>query len=439
MTLQKIFTNLCLVIWAIIPVFSPMMNRFMPFWIQYALIFLMLIFALLSNIKDGKLIVPISTERNYIFWILVLLMAFTGVTRDSYGSFRIMSCILLPLILRKRTDWIKSAFYIFAVVLGINVFFTLFFFLFPQYYHIIIDIYGSAPIGTSLGTAGYRAGISNHYSQNGIFISLFFMLIMVLIISGFSVNKKIRDNVKYIVIAGLAFAALLLTGKRGVLIFCICSIIFTYLLCSRKKLGKLVKIFIIAIVAVGILQMLSEVIPEIGYTFERFQLVGEDTASQERFAMWELAIQKFKNHPIIGNGFWSFKDFYHDNLSQYYHSSVQGYDRLNAHNVYLQLLCENGIVGEVIYLSAVGLMLAKTIKLIRNMYQFDSMELRFAALFSLCIQIFYCIYSVSGNCLYDVVFYFYALAMAITLALSNELNQYPTRLNTDRVLSGEKL
>lgn len=45
-------------------------------------------------------------------------------------------------------------------------------------------------------------------------------------------------------------------------------------------------------------------------------------------------------------------------------------------------------------------------------------QYKYAAMLSFCFQIFYLLYSLSGNCLYDMTFYLYIIAMAITGALN---------------------
>lgn len=180
-----------------------------------------------------------------------------------------------------------------------------------------------------------------------------------------------------------------------------------------------------------LVQLLSESVPEVAYLLSRFETVGEDTASLERLAMWNLAIEKFKDAPIFGNGFWSFRTFFEQNLAQIWHANDR-FQQLDAHNVYFQVLCETGILGLVIYLLAVGNLLKRTIMLVGKIELFDSVELRFGAMFSLCIQIFYLLYSMSGNCLYDIVFYFYALAAMMTLSLGKKIEELQRQSSKQR-------
>ncbi|MCD7844039.1 MAG: O-antigen ligase family protein [Clostridiales bacterium] len=421
---HKICTFVWLTIASIMPVFSAMMSAQLPSIVQVILPFLMLCIALLSNCTGKKLYISFRIPLYYYAWIVFLAFAVISFQNNKVGTVRVICCVLLGLFVAGNTTWIKSSMCILGGITGINVFFTYFFFAFPQFYSVMINIYGYVPSGTSNGTAGYRAGIANHYSQNGIFISVFLILTVVLLLArSMPESKKQKQNNALVIIIIAAFVALLLTGKRGVLIWSVTALVITYLVSSKRRPGRIMRLALLALVAIAVLQILSEIIPAVAYVFERFQSAGEDTASLERLAMWELAIEKFKKNPIFGNGFWSFRTFYAKNLASIWHPYSERYQYLDAHNVYIQVLCETGIVGELIYILAVGLLLRKTIQIVRQMNRLNTVELRFGAMFSLSIQVFYLLYSLTGNCLYDIVFYFYALAAATTLAIGRKITQ----------------
>lgn len=430
--LKNIYSSLALVILAVLGTFSSIVSLKFPTFFMYFLPVLMVFFASLSSAKTGYIRIGYRVPSYFLPWLLFCIFVFFSFN-NAFGCIRILCGIYLCLVFTGRTIWIKQAIYIFAAVTGLNVFFTYFFLIFPDYYSHVIDIYGYVPTGTSGGAAGYRAGIANHYSQNGIFISIFFILVTVLLLSKLTCDhEKIRYNKFLFSLLPISFVALLLTGKRGVLLWSLVSIILTYLISSKRKMGKFMKLGVITLLSLGILQVLSQFVPEISYVFERFQNAGDDTASLERFAMWRLAFEQFKAHPFLGNGFWSFRTLYAENLASVWHPNNDRFRYLDAHNVYVQVLCETGIVGLTLYLLAVGLLLFKTIKIVRQMYSFHSVELRFGAMFSLCIQIFYCVYSLTGNCLYDIIFYFYALAAAMTLTLERHLKTMPREKNSQK-------
>lgn len=425
---NKICTMVSFLILSTLAVFSAIITARLPGVFVFILLYvLMMLFAVLTNVKNGKLYLVNNIPKFYLPWIFFSIFVFWGFIENSLPAIRILCCIFIAIILQRSTDWIRVGVKCVALLTGINVFFTYFFFLLPDQYSTMINLYGYIPSGTSGGTAGYRAGITNHYSQNGIYISVFLMIIIMIFIGRNKFKKKEKfstwDNALWIMFISVTAIALLLTGKRGVLIWSTCAIVFSYFIASQNKLGTFLKIGLIILTALGFLQILIESVPDIGYVFERFQDAGTDVASLERFSMWKLALSKFKNNPVFGNGFFSFRKLYFQNLANIYHPGSDRFQRLDAHNVYFQVLCETGIIGFICYIFAIALLLVKTVNIVRVMAEKGDRDLFTASLISLSLQIFYCIYSFTGNCLYDIVFFFYSLAMAITLALNYDLKK----------------
>lgn len=375
------------------------------------------VFAFLSNMSGLKYTRKVFFPKDLAVWLLFVLFVLASYKSNMLGSTRILMGILFCVCLRNNTKWLKQGLYLIGVLSGVSVFFTYFFLAFPGLYSFVINAYGFTPSGTSHGAAGYRAGISDHYSQNGIYVSIFFLVIIALLLAIALCKAEIKHKKALIIIAALGLGSILLTGKRGVLVFSLIAVVVVYLFASNRKLDRTIKLVVAFLIAIGTLQILSEVIPAIGYVFQRFQVIGEDGSSAERLAMWNLALRKFLSNPITGNGFWSFRRFYNQELGSIFHPYQEQFQTLNAHNVYLQVLCETGICGFLLYIAAVLLSLRKTLLLVRNLNALDCTEEKVAVLFSLSMQMFYITYSFSGNCLYDIVFPFYAIAMAMELSI----------------------
>lgn len=411
---QNFCIYICLCILMFLPVFQGFLSIYTPKWRVYLLIiavFLMII----ANIEHGIIKFPSRLPFFYFWWFAFCVLVFGGFSENSYVVVKIFSGLLISIWLMRKTDWTKYIFQIVFCFTGICVFFTFFYFFVPEAYTVMIKIYGYIPSGTSSGAAGYRAGITNHYSSNGIFCALFFMLAFIRFISlGNKYVKDIRHKNTMIMISAIGMIALLLTGKRGVLVWSILAVIITYFIYNNKNIKKYMS-FLIATIFISILFIiLSNFIPEIGYVFSRFKRMGKDSGSMERLSMWDLALKTFTKKPILGIGFLNFRNLYMNNLSYIYHKNVLRYQKLDAHNVYIQVLCETGIVGFVFYILAIGLVLLWTMRLLKKNKNIYDANKRFVILFSLCIQIFYIIYSMTGNCLYDIVFYLYIIALSIT-------------------------
>ncbi len=71
---------------------------------------------------------------------------------------------------------------------------------------------------------------------------------------------------------------------------------------------------------------------------------GTDTSVQERFQMWQQAMDVFENNPLMGIGY---------NTTPYFGftDSITKQHRNNLHNGYVEVLAELGIIGLLIYLT----------------------------------------------------------------------------------------
>lgn len=378
--------------------------------------FMGLVLILLGGTSNGRIRRVKGYPAFIIAWILLIpFFSYGLIHNERLVTLRLIVCYLLVLFLSVNfVDWTPSLVKIIGNLAFVSVAATLFFYVVPQAYSVIVNYYGYYPPGTGRLQYGYRAGVSAHYSQNGIFIALYLMVMAASVLMSRESKQKISKNIPLLLLVLLGFVAFFLNGKRGALLWMLISIGITAFIISKNKGATIWKVFFIAALGLGALQLLSESIPQIQFVMDRFLSIGSDDSSFERLAMWNMAFEYFKKSPIFGIGFMNYRGLYASNLSSVFNSELinVSYQRLDAHNVYIQMLCETGIVGVGIYLSALWLTLRTTIKLISES-RYGS-EQRKALLFSLIVQLFFILYSLSGNCLYDLTFFFYTFALAIT-------------------------
>lgn len=330
----------------------------------------------------------------------------TNVHTDSLTyTYKYVAVLILFIVSKYNFKWIKSSLSVIFIFCNIYVFCTLLFYLSPSLYlgkviyifpkSVYYELYKNY-------TNGSMAGLTTHYSTNGMYMSIAVAI-------GFSMlfNNKLSKLKKYSYFL-ITFIALILTGKRGHLLFTIMAMIITYYLYkSNKPRGRVIKILFYVSIAIIVFLLFSLVIPEMMNVINRFVTkiqVGDVTSG--RIDIYKYAWNYFKSSPILGIGWSQFKYLTEGLDSQYL---------LDVHNVYLQLLCETGVVGFAIFTIPFVYTYFTTIRLFvlcrkRNI-QIDNICY---FIFSVFMQTFFLLYCFTGNPLYDIaMLYPYMYSCAI--------------------------
>lgn len=269
--------------------------------------------------------------------------------------------------------------------------------------------------GTQDGLYGYRAALADHYSQNGTYITIVLLTVWAVFLT-LNGHEKKR---KYIMIAGIATViALLLTSKRAHLLFGVATLIVVYYVVNpEKRLLKSFKLMMAAVAALIGLNFLMDYVPDIARVFERFQTAGSDNASLLRILMWDRACSIFNQNPILGIGWYGFR--YKSGLSTLTGATA------GCHNIYLELLCETGLLGFCVFIMAMASSIVITWKNINYLsHQERDVELtsiKLALSVSFAIQFFVLLYGMTGNPIYDSTFCFYAVAVAINISFTSNM------------------
>lgn len=133
----------------------------------------------------------------------------------------------------------------------------------------------------------------------------------------------------------IGFGALLFNGTRGAWLG-VAIVIFLLLLYYLIQCKKMAIFILCAFLFMGV--GLSQYQPLVN----RIYSITDTKANSERFLMWNSAFQMFKDHPIVGVGLGQYKD----NYQQKYISPNAKEPKLeHAHNNFMQMLAENGLIG----------------------------------------------------------------------------------------------
>lgn len=270
--------------------------------------------------------------------------------------------------------------------------------LFPEYAGQIWNQYSRGGI----------AGLTHHYSTNGMLISVGTM-----IYGAYALCYK-RGIDKYLFFNSVV--ALLLTGKRAHVLFGMGGLYVAYYVYnSGKKKGKFFKSIGMLLIAAIVFAIASSLFPALATVVNRFiDSVEAGDTTMGRTAVWLKALTYVPNYLILGMGW-----------EQY---AASGGWTWNLHNIYLQLLLETGLIGFLLYVGWFGFMLVrtwKTLAFIRCNRSHFLLQDSCMMCFALGMQVLFLLYGFTGNPLYDREMYGpYFLACAISNRYTKDITNY---------------
>ena len=272
-------------------------------------------------------------------------------------------------------------------------------------------LYTSSAVGRLAGKTGILSnGLFTYAGITGCFLvpGLFAFLV--------SYRNKKKNAYFWIMLSVMALSIILI-NKRGFILDIAISLLVVFLV-ARQSEGKiklrlnrvlLVTISILIIISVLFAMYMSIPLVRQSVTNIMDKFADDDGTLSGRTELYDLALRLFRQHPILGIGWGNFRE---QSLHVYRATSTSTYE---THNVYLQLLCETGIVGLSAFLITTIWMLMYTIRrFLRVNAMYPDSEESLALRLSMYMQLFFITYCFSGNPLYDYVFvvtYFIGIAL----------------------------
>ncbi len=192
-------------------------------------------------------------------------------------------------------------------------------------------------------------------------IFLFVFLAIVIDILFFALQKKLEAikakvlSVIYVALGILFAYALYLTQTRGAVLGLLAGLIFTCIALAIFDKGRSRKIAISSLVLIVILfgafmSLRQQPFIQNNPTLGRLARISlSDTTTASRITIWGLALDGFKEHPIIGWGNENFNLLYNKYYEPKLITSEQWFDR--SHNILVDWLVTTGVIGLGLYLS----------------------------------------------------------------------------------------
>lgn len=199
-----------------------------------------------------------------------------------------------------------------------------------------------------------------------------------------------------IVFALIGAYGVLLTVKRGLLIGAGIAAFVSFIVYKKANKAPIWRICLAAILAIFIIWIIFSNMEVTQVMIARF--VDNDNPLTYRDVIYGNIFEKFWSSPLFGTG----------TASAFSLLGIAG------HNIYLTVLMENGILGFIVFISVLGYSFFSTVQLILKFGAYEYHQRIPFLLFSLYIQVFFLVYGMSGNPLYDnYILYFYLFSIFI--------------------------
>lgn len=246
---------------------------------------------------------------------------------------------------------------------------------------------------------GYMTGLTRHYSTMGMYMALGVIAFAKPLLS-FNGKLKIKE---WFVFA-LFFVGLVLTGKRGPLLFAVIALVFVFWLTNRPFTVRQYRDTFLLLLGLAVaFPLMYFAVPQFRSLIERFfnnsADLNEMSSGRVEF-YWLNALQMFLEKPIIGYGWRTFRVLNQQRL---------GWNITNdAHNIYIQLAAETGIVGLAVFITIfIGAFVLsyKAFKMQKKLQILDP-EQTVSLELSMVYQIYFMLYGLTGNPLYDAPCFF---------------------------------
>ena len=355
-------------------------NKLMMYTKHLSLLVIVLCLGLFASKK--KYLIKINKYKAMYFAFTVLIMI-SFVWGSSFSSVSEYSVYFISGICIIFSDFSKSFYYYllktFKIMFWVFIFSMFLEALLPEAFH---ALFGFASFGDvemrALTSGGAIAGIAFEKAYAAFICNLGLGVIF----AEFVANK----SYKYIIQSIVVLLALMMTGKRTLFIIPIAILLIYVMLFSKNN--RFIKLAGVGLGVTGFVIVAYVTIPAASLIIDRMINSGGDILSgREKF--WNYAMEMFHRHPLIGEGFLSFNDYAFNRGFRYYG------DRWNyqAHNVYIQLLGETGIIGCALIVLLIVLIVVKAISMAKKNSNFWNVLLIYWI-------VLFGIYSLTGNTLY---------------------------------------
>ena len=371
-------------------------------------------------ILSGHIRLKNTFNTIHFIGLLIIIFAFINLlfsettTRTGYFDLLLIAT-LIPLYIRWPENdlpfyfkWIERLVFVFTVSVYLNWIVKG---LMTSYLSFLV-VEGSKSVLVSELGAGQYSGLLAERSNAAVAAAIGIGIAFSKILTNSTKRRKhILEFLFYIF-------AIILTGKRAPIFFALLACVCVLLIKRYPNKGVKLPLILFGGVITGYLIFLY--FPPVQNIIARTSLLIEnDMLLNGRDVLWDIAFEMFHDRPLLGTGLNSFNTRF--NLFGVWGSNWGSH----AHNTFIQLLGEAGIIGEVLFIVFFVAILFTSIKTANNNTITESSKWNAYAIYSLYFQFFWIGYGFSGNPFYYLgqrVMYF--MSVALILYLNQKIRNY---------------
>jgi O-antigen ligase len=190
----------------------------------------------------------------------------------------------------------------------------------------------------------YKTFWANVYGYSNVRVFGYFAAVTTVLLSGLAMGT-LRSNpfkITALHFAALAFSwsALFWSGSRAGIVATLLAIVIAWVIAWRKPVGQI--LFVSGAAGIGVLLSTFYYTPgkwfglinRVQDTAQRISSGGVASASSNRFDMWQWALQKIMENPLLGHGYLPMADM-----------GDEGFDYFHTHNIVIEYLLSFGLIA----------------------------------------------------------------------------------------------
>ncbi len=295
-----------------------------------------------------------------------------------------IAAFLVSYMLRTKIESVDFMLKLIVIFSILSVLATWLELLLPDiYFSLILPIFPEATQSSILiqFNQGRMVGLAYHYSPNAFYV----LNGSLVLIADLYVKRKDKYKIiKYILVC-IQLMTLFAIGKRGHLLFFVFALFVTNLIIQPGLVRKLKRSAKFIAGVIILFALILRFVPQAQYIIERIVLQNsKNDITTGRLGLYQLALRLFSKSPVFGIGIGEFR-------------VATGMKNSGVHNDYLQILCETGIIGFIVFMIAnigVFIMTYRTFKQIWS--ENNNMIFKKIVIYSFMFQVFFLTYSFTG-------------------------------------------